>query len=107
MCHYYEVDDEEVVYFDVPRSYTLGMRSVEVLPALAWVCDACGVRNYVDVVVPDMSPEVAASLRDEFELPDEDGFFWVRPNVVTCRSCKAEFVTVDYDKRAVWPPEDN
>lgn len=67
---------------------------VELRPAYAWDCPDCGREVFERGVVPEMSPEDAAELRQEAGLePHEEGDFVMMPEGVVCPHCKAQFWT--------------
>jgi transcription elongation factor Elf1 len=75
------------------------MRTVELHPAHTWDCDDCGAENFVRCVVPEMSEEDLAELRDDHGVqPWETGQFMTMPNEVTCAKCGATFTTAHMEQ---------
>lgn len=62
---------------------------VELRPALGWTCDDCGRDSYVNLIMPELSPEELAKLEKsgarkvDIKAPDK----------VKCPHCKTEFAT--------------
>jgi rubredoxin len=69
---------------------------VELLPAYMWDCPECGGENFERGIVPEMSEEDKAELREEHGVV-EDGHWMLMPSKVTCRHCEATFDTKVYD----------
>jgi len=75
------------------------MNRIELHPAHAWDCDECGAENFVRCVVPEMSDEELAELRDDHGVqPWEAGHFMQVPDEVTCAKCGATFGTQFMDQ---------
>ena len=81
---------------DVGSIPTAGsMVKIELHPAYAWDCDACGRENFVRGLVAEMSEEELAEARERFGLESwEMGGFLRVPVVVVCQFCGADFETV-------------
>jgi hypothetical protein len=74
------------------------MVKIELHPAYAWDCDACGRENFVRGLVAEMSEEELADARERFGLESwEMGGFLRVPVVVVCQFCGADFETVPDD----------
>ncbi len=71
---------------------------VETRPAFAWDCPNCGAENFARAVVCELSEEEMRELRDEHGVqPWETGNFLVKPESVSCHSCKESFLTSNYE----------
>lgn len=67
---------------------------VELRPAYAWDCDECGVENFTRGLIPELSAEDLAELRDEHGVqPWDEGAFVAMPETVKCHACGAVFST--------------
>lgn len=73
-------------------------RRVELRPAYAWDCESCGRENFASGLVPEMSEEEMAELRDDYGLQpwDDVGDFIELPPTVKCAHCETEFRTEHY-----------
>ena len=70
------------------------MDKVELHPAYQWDCPECGKENFARGVVPEMSEDDLAEMRDDFGVqPWELGQFMLMPEVVQCKHCEFGFET--------------
>lgn len=62
---------------------------VELRPAWAWDCDACGRENFARAVVPC---SLEGQLPEGFDASDFEGGEWItKPDSVECEYCGTEF----------------
>lgn len=67
---------------------------VEMRPAYEWTCPECGRDYFERGIVPEMSEEDLAELREEHGLePWEVGVFMLMPEHVECSECNCKFET--------------
>ena len=67
---------------------------IQLRPAYAWDCESCGCANFENGLIPEMSDDDLAEMRDEHGIqPWEAGNFIEMPSAVTCPQCGAEFET--------------
>lgn len=70
---------------------------VELRPAFVWDCPECGREHFARAVVPEMSPEREAEMRNEYGIESwVEGDFLLAPDRVTCPHCEIEFETKDW-----------
>ena len=71
--------------------------SVELRPAHVFTCNACGRDTYVNGIVPTMTPELEAELREDHGVePWEHGNWMLAAERVKCGHCGAEFRVEQY-----------
>lgn len=71
------------------------IKSVELRAAYAWDCEHCGRENFVNGLVPELSPEDLAFLKNDHGVEEWDlGQFVCMPENVVCPHCNAQFGTV-------------
>ena len=83
-------DHDEIVALNRKIRAAIEDRSyVELQPAHVWDCEHCGIENFQRSIV-------VATQEDE----NGDGGMWVTaPDMVTCKSCGAQFLTRSYDEK--------
>lgn len=68
------------------------MDTVELRPAFMWDCEECGRENFTRAIVPEMSVEDLAELKEDHGIEEnETGEFLMMPKRVTCPDCGNEF----------------
>lgn len=70
------------------------MRIAQLLEAYAWICDSCGIMNYVHPVLRHMTEQ---QLNEEYSASTEGGdgaYVEVPPSIVVCPHCKESFGSV-------------
>ena len=73
------------------------MEKIELRPAYVWTCEECGIDNFENCVVLELSDAEMEELRGEHGIADEDeGVFIGMPDVVTCKACKTTFESEVY-----------
>lgn len=73
------------------------MPEVELRPAYAWDCPECGREVFQRGIVPEMSDDDFAALRDEYGVePWEAGDFVTMPDRVSCPHCQSSFATLHF-----------
>lgn len=66
-------------------------------PAYAWTCPECGRDHFCNGVVPEMSEDDLAELREEHGIEVEaEGDFVVMPESVHCDHCGVDFETAHF-----------
>lgn len=70
---------------------------VELRLAFAWDCPECGREQFARAIVPEMSPENIAELRDDHGIAAwDEGLFCHSPPEVTCAFCGLVFAADDF-----------
>lgn len=81
-------------HFTVRQQTRKAEDMVELRPAYSWDCDECGAENFTRGLIPELSAEDLAELRDEHGVqPWEAGDFMAMPDTVKCHSCAGVFPT--------------
>lgn len=73
------------------------LKKVELIPAFSWICDKCGSWNYDNCVLYECDEKEMNNFRKEHNVENDDMVHLFRnPDVVTCKKCKEQYITVDY-----------
>jgi rubrerythrin len=70
------------------------LRVAQLLDAYAWVCDSCGIMNYVHPVIRHVTEE---QLQEQFDTTTDEGigaYVESPPSIVVCPHCKECFESV-------------
>ena len=76
------------------------MKKVELFHAWEWICDECGISNFVSSVTLTPDEALERGIIDVSDGPIEDGMMvFSEPEEVTCISCETHYKTmVDEDE---------
>jgi hypothetical protein len=73
---------------------SFGLFMVVLRLAYSWDCEECGRESFVRGIVPEMSADDIAALREEHGVEAwEAGDFLMMPDEVECAFCGARFAT--------------
>lgn len=76
-------------------------QKVELHPAYRFDCPECGREVFVRGIVPEMSDEDEAELREDYDIEDGDNGRWeLIPEAVTCGHCLEEFDTTMFGEES-------
>lgn len=68
----------------------------ELYVAYAYICDCCGIENFVNSVILEFDEETAQELKEDYGIEKYEEGEWVHiPAEVTCKECGTHYRTKD------------